>query len=344
MKLDDLRKELKVSDEVAQLTRKPRKPKQWSKVVDNIPLKADLNFMADLLFLPEDKKGFKYLLVVVDLATNEFDIEPMKDKESESVKKAFEAIIKRKYVKMPQASVATDDGTEFQGSFHKWLKDHNIYHKISLAGRHQQTSTVENLNRQLGYLFNVYMNQKEKDTGETYKNWTDIIKIVRERLNEIRRRPEQSLLKVYNMPDIGNLKPKFKVGDVVYFKSEVPLDALGNKQPTTNSRVGDFHFNVSKRKIVKILVFNGKVPFRYLLEGIPRASFTDNELILVPDATESTYILEDILDKRKYRNKVQYKVKWKGYPRSQATWEDIQRLKDDGLNDYIERYEDEHKK
>ncbi len=342
MKLDDIRKDLKVSDEIALLTKKPRKPKKWSKVVDNIPLKADLNFMADLLFLPKDKKGYEYLLVVVDLATNEFDMEPLKNKASSDVLKGFKEIIKRKFVKMPKASVATDDGTEFKGSFHNWLKSNNIYHKISLAGRHQQTSTVENLNRQLGYLFNVYMNQKEKDTGQVYKNWTDIIKILRVKLNELRKRPEQSLLKVYDI-DIADKNPKFKVGDVVYFRSEVPLNALGEKQSTTNSREGDFHYNVSMRKIMKILIFNGQVPFRYMLEGIPRASFTENELILVPNATESTYIVEDILDKRKYRNKIQYKVKWRGYPLSEATWEDAQKMIKDNLGDYIERYEDENK-
>ena len=32
------------------------------------------------------------------------------------------------------------------------------------------------------------------------------------------------------------VKAKFKINDMVYFKSEVPLDALGNKQPTKNFR------------------------------------------------------------------------------------------------------------
>ena len=52
--------------------------KEFSKVKDNIPLIQDYNFMADILELPETNKGFKYLLVVVDLATDEFYIEPMK--------------------------------------------------------------------------------------------------------------------------------------------------------------------------------------------------------------------------------------------------------------------------
>lgn len=44
-------------------------------VTNRIPLKEDYNFMCDILHLPEDKNGFKYLFVIVDLATDEFDIE-----------------------------------------------------------------------------------------------------------------------------------------------------------------------------------------------------------------------------------------------------------------------------
>jgi hypothetical protein len=53
--------------------------------------------MADLLELPETKKGFKYLLVVVDLATDEFDIEPMTNNKSLTVVDAMKRIFKRKY-------------------------------------------------------------------------------------------------------------------------------------------------------------------------------------------------------------------------------------------------------
>ena len=345
MKFEDILKDLKVSDEVAMLTKQPKKAKKWTKVKDNIPLKADLNFCADLLFMPEDKNGYQYLFVIVDLATGEFDMEPLKNKTANDVKNALEAINARKYIKVSKqsASVSTDDGSEFKGIFHKWLKENNVYHKISLAGRHQQTASVESLNKQLGYLFNSYMNQVEKDTGQQYKNWTDVVETIREQLNKMRKRPEESLLKVYKMADIGNIKPKFKVGDVVYYKSEVPLNALGEKQPTANSRMGDFHYNVSKRKIVKVLVYNGDVPYRYMLDGIKRASFTDNELILANGETESTWLVEDLINKRTENGKVQYLVKWKGYPVDEATWENVENLIADGFTDYIERYEEEHK-
>ena len=49
---------------------------------------------ADLLFLPNDD-GYRYLLVVVDIATRKVDAEPLKSKESKEVKKAMEKIYRR---------------------------------------------------------------------------------------------------------------------------------------------------------------------------------------------------------------------------------------------------------
>ena len=41
-----------------------------------------------------------------------------------------------------------------------------------------------------------------------------------------------------------NAVPKYKVGDLVYYRSEVPLDAFGNKQNTSNFRMGDYRWNI----------------------------------------------------------------------------------------------------
>ena len=66
-------------------TKNIQKPKFYNKVKDNVAPIEDKNFMADFLFLPTTKEKFKYLLVVVDLATDEFDMEPMRDKNPENV-------------------------------------------------------------------------------------------------------------------------------------------------------------------------------------------------------------------------------------------------------------------
>jgi hypothetical protein len=143
--------------------------KAFSKVKDNIPLIADYNFMADLLHLPETKKGYLYLLVVVDLATDEFDIEPLTNNKSLTIVTAMKNIFKRKYLKKPYASIRTDGGAEFKDAFDKFCYENSILHKVGIAGRHQQMSNVERLNRELGRLLNGYMNAIEEQTGKTYK-------------------------------------------------------------------------------------------------------------------------------------------------------------------------------
>ena len=230
--MDKLLKDLGIDETY---TKAPKLPKKYNKVKDNIPLKEDYNFMADILMLPETEEGFKYLLVVVDLATDEFDIEPMKTKQPEEALKAIKTMFKRKFIDEPYASIRTDGGTEFQGVFAKWLYDENIMHKKALPDRHKQMANVERLNKDLGRLFNGYMNAMEEETGEEYRQWTDVLDKVRKDLNKIRKKDvskNDPVTDEYPVPKF--VEPKYKVGDIVYHISEVPRNALGHKQPTKN--------------------------------------------------------------------------------------------------------------
>ncbi len=238
---------------------------------------ADYNFMADILFLPTTKEGFKYCLVIVDLANDEFDIEPMKTKTSQDVLTSMLKIFGRTYIKKPEASITTDDGSEFKGVFHKWLYNESIYHKIALPARHSQLANVDSLCKQLGRLFNGYMNKKELETKKTFREWTDILVTVRTELNKFRKKklPTNISTVVPNIPDF-KVKPKFEVGDEVYRLLDSPKDALGNKQSTSNFRVGDFRFDTKKREIIKVITMAGTPTYRYML--VTKASYTENQL------------------------------------------------------------------
>lgn len=261
-----------------ELTIPLKKETKFTHVIDNVPLKEDYNFMADLLFLPSDKRGNKYCLSMVDLATNEIDFEPLKNKRPETVLKGMEKIFKRGILKKPYASLATDAGSEFKGVFHKWLYDEDIYHKVGVPERHKQMSTVENLNKQLGILFNAYMNKKEKETGKVNKQWTEIIDFVRTELNAHRKR---DLNKIQQNEEFDfKKKQKFNVGDLVFYKSEIPLNALGKKQTTKNFRVGDYRYYPEPKRIKQVFYYTGDVPHRYQLEGLTNVSYTENELKL----------------------------------------------------------------
>ena len=319
--MDKILKELKINEKYS----KPVKiKKEFSRVKDNIPLKADYNFMADLLELPETKKGFKYLLVVVDLATDEFDIEPITNNKSLTVVDAMKKMFNRRYIKKPYASIRTDGGAEFKDVFEKYCYENNILHKIGVAGRHQQTANVERLNRELGRLFNGYMNAIEEKTGETYKEWVEVVPKVRAMLNDFRKKPEgDPFTDVYPTVDLTK-QPKYKIHDVVYRMSEKPLDALGKKQPTQNFRMGDYRWERIPRKIVKVLRYAGKVPIRYILENLPNVAYAEYEL-MPAEEKQAMYVVQSVKAKRTMNGVKELLIKWKGFKK--PTWENYNDIK-----------------
>jgi hypothetical protein len=319
--MNDILKELGVNEKYS----KPVKiKKQFSMVKDNIPLKADYNFMADLLELPETKKGFKYLLVVVDLATDEFDIEPITNNKSLTVFDAMKRMFKRKHIKKPYASIRTDGGAEFKDAFDKYCYENNILHKIGVAGRHQQTAKVERLNRELGRLIIGYLNSVEEKTFKDYKEWVEIVPKVRTMLNDFRKKPEgDPFTDIYPTVDLTK-QPKYKEGDVVYRMSEKPLDALGRKQPTQNFRMGDYRWDIMPRKIIRVLRYAGKVPIRYILENLPNVAYAEYEL-MPANEKDALYIVESVKAKRTIRGVKQLLIKWKGYKKTE--WQDYNQIK-----------------
>ena len=332
--MDKLIKKLNIDETYT----KAPKQKVFNKVKDNVPHVEDYNFMADLLLLPETKKGFKYLLVVVDLGNDDFDIEPLKNKDSKSVLAGFQNMFKRPYIKKPYASIRTDAGTEFKDEFHKYLYDNSIMHKVAEPNRHQQLANVESLNKQLGRLFNGYMNSVEAKTNKVYKEWDDVISIVRKDLNEYRKKPTKDrFTEIYPVPEF--VEPKYKVGDLVYYKLNWAESQLGIKQPTPNFRMGDVRYRTIPTKIIKILHYSGKVPIRYLLNGKPNVSYAESELLPAKEKVEK-FIVRQIIDKKTVNKKVFYKVWWKGYKKADSTWELKSDLIKDGLQEYIDEFED----
>jgi hypothetical protein len=129
-KFKDLLDELEIDETFTKTKR--RKQSEYNHVKDNIPMKANQNMMADILFLPNDN-GYKYLLVVVDLATDKFDMEPLKTKKAFEVLLAMKRMFERPYIERPEASIKTDDGNEFKEVFQIYLYNNNILHKNSIG-------------------------------------------------------------------------------------------------------------------------------------------------------------------------------------------------------------------
>ncbi len=94
-----------------------------------------------------------------------------------------------------------------------------------MPNRHNQLANVENLNKLLGRLLNGYMNSKEIETGRVYKQLTGVLdKMILTDLNEIRERPDSNpQYDIFTPPT--EAMSKFKVGDIVFVKSDRPLNA-----------------------------------------------------------------------------------------------------------------------
>ena len=204
-------------------------------------------------------------------------------------------------------------GSSFKGVFHKYLYENGVNHRVARPGRHHQLSSVDSLCRQLGDVFNGIMNKKEEETGKISKAWTHAIDEVRGKLNNYRRSRGVKIPKditTYEYPIFDNvvpkikikklkkggdltediedhpiegekytqIKPKYKVNDLVNVLLEEPQTILGKKQPTKNFRMGDLRLEKKKRKIIKVLYYSGPNHYRYLIEGLPNASYTEQEL------------------------------------------------------------------
>jgi len=99
-----------------------------------------------------------------------------------------------------------------------------------------------------------------------------------------------------------------------------------------------------------------RIPSLYLLNDVNdprkidnRVAYTKNQLQIVREDEEaldirlivgkpSTYVVKNIIGKKKLRGKTYYLVEWKGYPREEATWEPRERLIED-VPELVHRFE-----
>ena len=377
--IKSIMRDLGISSKIMKATKTIKKPEHSNKVKDNIPLIENYNDQADILYLPEDENGYKYLLVITDLATNKFDCEPLKTIDTKTILDSMiKMFTKSKYIKQPEASFSTDAGSEFKDVVDKWLFDNNIFHKTSIAGRHTQTANVESLNRVLGRMLNNYMSQKELETGKVCKEWVNILPAVKKELNEYRNNPDiPKDIYEYKYPDFTNVgseitetetkdkviskhkkmkinslfdgqtdgkiyletKPKFKVGQIVYRKLDKPRNALGHNQPTEKFREGDLTIDIIEPRKIKRVLYFNTPPYY-------RYILNDVPGVSYPEnelkkATEKVekYIIQSLKSKKKIKGKVCFLVKWKNY--AATTWEPRTELMKD-VPEMIQEYEANH--
>ena len=132
---------------IRRLTQPPKKDKGQNQTYFFNPTKNHTH-QADLLSLPNDK-GFKYLLVVIDISTKLVDAQPLRQKTAQTVLNAMKKIYERGTLKLPKR-IEVDDGGEFKSIFHEYFEDKDTYIRRGKPGRHKMQAYVERANQNLG--------------------------------------------------------------------------------------------------------------------------------------------------------------------------------------------------
>jgi hypothetical protein len=284
--------------------------------------KNDLH-QVDLLYLPNDD-GYLYLLVVVDVGSRLTDAEKLKSRDSKAVAGALDRIYKRKILSKP-SKIRCDLGVEFKGDFTKYCKENNIYISRSAPNRHRQTGLVESRNKSLGDYLLKRMVAQELRTNEPSTEWVEYYPDFIKELNK-----EHEIKKPYKYVEKeptckGDACVLLDVGDLVRYKLDRPIDVVTGKPIDKKFRSADVRYSIKPVKIEQVIL-NGDNPPMYQLEGLTpwytkEQLLVANEGRLPPDSTQSKFVVDKIIDKKKIKGLIHYLVKWKGYGDDGNTWE-----------------------
>lgn len=320
---------------LSNLLKPPRKDKGPDMPHTENPMKNG-SHQADLLFLPDDN-GYKYALVVVDLATRITDAEPLKTKTSKVVLDAIKKIYKRKYLKLPDY-LEVDAGSEFRDVFEKYFKNKTTI-RIKEPGRHRQQSVVETRNGLIGKTLNKRMVAEEVNTGVQSTDWVQFLPKVIESINKFYT--EQAKHIDGNEPIKGN-KTTLQIlpeGTMVRTQLDNPTDYLTNARLHGKFRMGDVRWTKDPKPITQIYLRPDEPPM-YKVGTNANVAYTKNQLQVVkgnetkPSINLQTKFNVDRLIRRfKKGNKVMFRVKWSDgsetdEPRSQLNKDIPQMIKD----------------
>jgi hypothetical protein len=269
--------------------------------------------LVDLGKLASYNKGFKYLLTCIDVLSRYAWVVPLKDKTGKTLTEAFEVIFK---LGRQQIRLQTDRGTEFTNRvFQKFLKENNV-HFVTTDNDETKASIVERFNRTLKTKMWKYF--KHRETLTYVDVLPDMVASYNHTVHRIIGIPPAEVTwanqTTASKRPYGRKGPtkscKFSPGDRVRLSKTKRTFKKGYLPNWTEEL-----FTVVKCIETSPPVYLVKDDHGEILEG----TFYAEELQKVIK-TDDVYKIETILKKRKKERKVQYLVKWLGYPESFNSW------------------------
>lgn len=284
----------------------------------------DAQFEADLSYvgnLAKENDKIKYLLFVIDVFSRYLWIEPLIDKTAKSVLNG----LKRVFSKRKPVRLRVDKGSEFVNRWVKqYLKDNNI--RLFTTQNPPKANYVERVQRTIKLLLWRYLRYKRN-----YR-YIDHLQQLVDNYNET---PHRSLN--YTAPkDVTKLN-EADLWAFMYLKK--------SQKGKQKRRIPSFKFKVDDLVRISYLKhpfrrtyqqqYTGelfKVAKRYRKQGIPLYKLKDwndepiignfyaAELSKVSADSETLFLIEKVIKKRKRNGKVELLVKWLDYPSSMNSW------------------------
>ena len=248
-----------------------------------------------------------------------------------------------------------DQGTEFKGDFYTYFHNLGVIMRYKRTGRHRSQSKVETWNGIIGKYLNKRMlsNEIHIKGEELIGDWVNDLQDLVNLLNHITETKKHTVNKIQTerkelshnntLPvGTGSSLDVLSVGTNVRVILDEPRDIQDSKLHG-KFRKGDIRWNKEPHTIEMISIRPNE-PIMYLVDGIKNAAYTKNQLQVIPKKelpppkeSISKYIIEKIVGKDpiKFKGKVRYIIKWKGYPDSENTSELIKDIPKEILSNYL---------
>lgn len=271
----------------------------------------------------DNNKGYKYLLLFIDIFTRFADAVMLKTKNIEECTNALNIIIEFNKIK-PQVIMSDSESSFLSKPFQSFLSEHNIKHDVVVLNNHRALSVIDRLCRTIrARLTKVFLG-----TGST--SWVNDISNI---IYQYNNTPHKGLLKFSPQEVLTNKqaqeiilelnnekasknqelrnKATIEPGDKVRLYIENKFKK--GSEPSFSNKT----YIVVSRSGKNILLDNGKRYVDQSLLKIAHHQYMDNDLLLENDAGKD----ENQIQEANKQNKINRKIKQAGLERS--TYEEL---------------------
>jgi hypothetical protein len=280
---------LKNQQLISQLYVKPNKEKITPSYINSILVPNYLH-QADVLYLPEDPSGYKYLLTVIDVHNSLCGAFPLKNMTAPTIIDGLENIYKLRLLSFP--TILQVDNQFDNQSINTWAKRRNVRLKFIVPHRHRQNAHVERLNQEFGEIFFKIMLDKEITNGVRNTEWVRYYRDVVDYHNNkiLPRLPPDRKKPIRNPNDIEikfnrNSNYIIKSGTVVRRLLDAPVEYLGNRLQG-KFRKTDIRWSKDFYRVIDVITVPRNPPLYQIMNitenKLVRALFTNEQLQIVP--------------------------------------------------------------